>query len=304
MRVLCLLVCLLVARWALRPAAAFAAEARLRTLGGEQVDGVIRWESNGVVVIDPKLSRIRHVPFSTILRFESEPSEDPSTTTPPATSEPEMMNELPFPWESGVIGAPGELGRASWRDGVFRIETQDAQLGGVKESGRLIFEPIRGDREILVRMNPLRSTQDEARSGICFRSSVDAASPGVFWGSTGSREDVFEWRSASGALMVKSAFDPIPGHRWFKLKRQGDTFSAFRSRDGLRWLLACRTNVPLSRDALVGLVAATPSTSRPMVSTFEHARHAQRMRGAYGVRVELVSGSTLECAELEYDGEA
>ena len=77
--------------------------------------------------------------------------------------------------------------------------------------------------------------------------------------------------------------------------------SAFRSRDGVRWVLACRTDIPLHRDLWVGLAAAAPNTYRSSSVSYEHVQHEQRMRSSHGVRVELVSGSVLQCVELEYD---
>ena len=179
MRAFACVVCFLVLDSFCLPIPILAAEARLRTLTGEQMHGVIRWESNAVVVIEPRLGRIRQVPLSKIDRFVAEFPEDVSFSNDVSPVAPELMNGLPFPWESQVIGSPGDPGKVSWREGVFKIETKDAQLGMVKESGRMIFEPIRGDREISARVGPLRYSQDEALAGISFRSSADASTSGA-----------------------------------------------------------------------------------------------------------------------------
>lgn len=93
----------------------------------------------------------------------------------------------------------------------------------------------------------------------------------------------------------------LPGVRWYKLKREGDEFSAYRSRDGIRWLLVGQTNLVLPTDTLMGLTAAGISEFRGHSASFEGVRHERRMVNQVPVRTELVSGSVIESSWMEID---
>lgn len=280
----------------------FAVEARLRTVRGEQFAGVLRWESNGVQIINVDSGLIRWVPLQDLRRLLIDTASPSDPMTPVTRASLELVEGLPFPWEAGTIGKPAGPAESSWRDEVFRIETQGAVLGQDVESGRIIFERIRGDREIQTRLGRQTASQDDTRAGLIFRNSLDAISPSVFWGAAaGLREDVLEWRSQGGSPN-RCAFPAVYGQRWYKLKRSGDVFSAYRSRDGQRWMLMCRTNVDLPRDLLVGVAAAGPSNFRVHRAPFERLSHAQRMEAAAMIQVELKGGSVIACKALEVEG--
>ena len=284
------------------PPPCLAAEGRLRTLRGEQLSGVIRWESNGVVVVHSDSGFIRFVALHDLRRILIHSASPPSWAPPVPPLEIELVDGLPFPWEAGTIGRPSGPAESTWREGIFRVETQGASLGQTVESGRMIFERIRGNREIQVRLSRQSVYPDDTRAGLMFRGGLGESDPSVFLGSAaGSREDVFEWKPEASAERWRCQFPALGGHRWYKLKREGDSFSAYRSRDGLRWMLLCRTNVALPRDTLMGVAAAGPSGYRVHRAWFDQISHAQRMESPMGVRVELQAGGVLECPGLEWD---
>ena len=85
------------------------------------------------------------------------------------------------------------------------------------------------------------------------------------------------------------------------MKREGDEFSAYRSRDGVRWMLVGQTNLVLPADMLMGLTAAGITEFRSHSASFEQVRHERRMVNQVPVRTELVSGSVIESSWMEMD---
>jgi hypothetical protein len=133
------------------------------------------------------------------------------------------------------------------------------------------------------------------------RADQEATSPAVFWGATGGIGDVCEWRAPGANSFLTEAVATVPGMRWFKLQRAGRLISAYRSRDGARWILAGQTNLDLPAALWVGVAAAGVTESRTQSAVFEHVAVARRFPGAYRVRTELRSGSVVESPGLDFD---
>lgn len=140
-----------------------------------------------------------------------------------------------------------------------------------------------------------------ARAGLMFRTSLAPSAPAVFFGINVAQGDVFEWRAAKGEPTTSQFTPSLPGVRWYKLRREGELFSAYRSRDGVRWLLVGRTNLAFPAGLFVGLTAAGITDYRLHTAVFEHAVQNRRLPSASRPRAELVSGSVVESPSLEFD---
>ncbi len=274
-----------------------AAEGRIRTLSGKEYRGVFAWESQQIRVINVRRGTIQRIPLSEVWNLTIDPPDFESVVPPDAEVSPEGF---PLPWQSGWIGEASGPVSFSGRDGAIRIESRGTILSAKSESAPFVFQRSRGNRELVARISRATATSGQARAGLMFRSGLESGAPSIFWGWSAADGDVLEWSSLgrdSGTFATTS----LPGYRWFKLKREGDSFSAYRSRDGLRWLLVCQTNAVLAPDVLVGVAAAGVSEFRTQTAVFERVQQDHRLRPAYPVHVDLVSGSSVESADLEFD---
>jgi hypothetical protein len=208
---------------------------------------------------------------------------------------------FPVPWESADVAALHLEASLVWRDASVRIESRAAVLGREEDACRFLYQQVDGDREIVARIGRCSASHPEARAGLMFRTSLAPSAPAVFFGINVAQGDVFEWRAAKGES-TSSQFTPsLPGVRWYKLRREGEIFSAYRSRDGVRWLLAGRTNLALPAVMFVGLTAAGITDYRLHTAVFEHPAQNRRLAAGSRPRAELVSGSVVESPSLEFD---
>lgn len=282
---------------------AWALEGRVKTLQGRDLYGKIRWEAGGLVVVNSRTEIWSQINLADISALWLDPGEPlPLFLPPPPASSEATASGLPFPWEMGDIGSPPGVVNVYFSDGTYRFESRFNQLGQAVDAARFVFERIRGDREFVARIARCSPAHDQARAGLMFRSTLNETAPGIFWGTTGGNQDVCEWRSAAGAALESFSAPVLPGVRWYKLKREGDLFSAYRSRDGVRWLMVGQTNLALPTDMLMGLTAAGISEFRNHSASFEQVRHERRMTNHAPVRTELVSGSIIESMWMELDG--
>lgn len=271
----------------------------MRGFAGESYSGWIRWESNRLVVVNSRSGLLRHMRLEEIREISvQEPDASGFRLPEPAPAE-EMLGDLPFPWESGLVGDGAQPRLSSYQAGAFRFESRGAVLGRSSESARMVFERIRGDREIALRVSRFSFTHESARAGILFRSTLEEAAPSVFWGLTGGREDLLEWRIEKGGALDSKVLPALSAVRNYKIRRAGDQFSAYRSRDGLTWVLAFQAQIPLPRDLLMGMSAAGVSEFRTHTAAFDRVVHATRLTSPFPVRTELRSGSVIESSAVE-----
>ncbi|MBL9166877.1 MAG: hypothetical protein JNN07_03985 [Verrucomicrobiales bacterium] len=277
-------------------------EGRVTTLQGRDLYGKIRWEGGGLVVVNSRTDTWSRVNVADIRALWLDSSDSPPLLPPASLIGQEVTaTGLPFPWEMGDIGSPAGPVNVYYSGGTYRFESKFSSLGQGVDAARFVFERIRGDREFVTRIARSTPIHEQARAGMMFRSTLNESSPGIFWGTMGGTHDICEWRTAAGGPMESFSAPVLPGVRWYKLKREGDEFSAFRSRDGVRWLIVGQTNVALPSDMLMGLTAAGVSEFRGHSASFESVRHERRMVNQVPVRTELVSGSVIESSWMEID---
>lgn len=277
-------------------------EGRIKTLQGRDYFGKVRWEGGGLVVVNSRTDTWSRVNVADIQALWLDSSDIAPAVPPAASLSPELTpTGLPFPWEMGDIGSPPGVANVFYSGGTYRFESKFCSLGQGVDATRFVFERIRGDREFVARIARNTPVHEQARAGLMFRVSLNETAPGIFWGNMGGTTDICEWRTASGGVMESFSAPVLPGVRWYKLKRDGDEFSAFRSRDGIRWLLVGQTNLVLPADVLMGITAAGITEFRGHSASFEGVRHERRMVNPVPVRTELVSGSVVESSWMEMD---
>ncbi len=89
-------------------------------------------------------------------------------------------------------------------------------------------------------------------------------------GDFGMRGAGFGTRFAPGEPMKwigGNDYTSIPA--WFRLKREGDTVTAYESSDGVKWFLVGKNTVPMPKSYLVGLAVST-GTDKVNTTQFDH----------------------------------
>lgn len=126
------------------------------------------------------------------------------------------------------------------------------------------------------------------------RESLASDSPNAFVGLTPARCGFFQWRDREGAFTTGPPTVTLLAPCWLRLKRDGDEFSAYRSRDGRQWTFLGKTILPITEDYFVGLAVAGGSETRSLQSVFDSVQEAPVLwTGPFIPRVELQSGSVV-----------
>ena len=279
--------------WLLTIAMAAAREGYVETRDGKVFEGHVRFESNAVVVVD--VGRMLRVEVSltnlAALTFLSQ-AEEPELFSSGARARPES-GELPSPWMSEDVGSVRAAGNAEFRRGAFRVRSSGTNAVGTADACHFVFKPVADRSELVARVTKVQRTDPWARAGLMMRESLDAGARNVFLSVSAARGGVFQWRERFGEE-TSVALDrnmAVPG--WLKLKRDGNVFTALKSRNGMQWAVVERFTMAMSKDYYVGLAAVGVRGDVLNESVFEYVEEGASVKNRWFTpQVELSSGSS------------
>jgi titin len=174
---------------------------------------------------------------------------------------------LPSPWVQGDIGATGAAGSATYSNGVYTISGA-GDVWSTADAFHFVYQPWSGNGQIIARYAGIVSGTTNAFAGIMFRESLAANAREVSLLANSANQIGFVRRTTTGgSSTANSAAAGTP--YWLKLIRSGNSFSAYRSPDGVTWTQVGSTlTVPMNSSIFVGLLAATGTLSGTQLATF------------------------------------
>ena len=269
----------------------FAAMARLgyvQTRDGKIYEGHVRFESNAVVVVNAETEVWAEVVLTNLagVTFASEPDDAMLDESG------QLQMELPSPWVSEDVGSASHAGSVAYRAGVFRLRNSGTNALGAEDSCHFVFKPVSGTSELVARVTRVQLTDPWARAGLMMRESLAAGSRNVFLSVTAARGGVLQWRERLGEETRVTLDRSFSAPCWLKLKREGSTFTALRSRNGAHWTVVDKVTIAVTKDLYVGMAAVGVRGNLLNESAFEQVEEGSALRNRrFTPQVELQSGS-------------
>jgi hypothetical protein len=172
------------------------------------------------------------------------------------------------PVDLGVVGDPAALGSTfSCRPGEFEIIAGGSDIWGTADHGHFAYESVTGNFDKRVHIVRNENTDPSAKAGLIVRESTSAdarnlhafvmpAPPARNIYETGTRSTTAGptagWGVAGGANGNLRANHP---NSWIRLRRVGNTFSAYVSSNGVDWIKNGESTQSYPETALLGLGA-------------------------------------------------
>jgi len=152
--------------------------------------------------------------------------------------------QLPAGWTSQDIGGPAAAGSAQYDAATnsWTITGDGTGIMGTSDQFRYVYKTLNGDGELAVRVASIDPPlADWSMAGVMIR--VVAALPGspyIFMGVTANTvtkdHGLTVWgRMSIGGTPDSSSIGAMTAPYWVKVKRAGDTFSAYVSPNGKDW---------------------------------------------------------------------
>src|SRR6185436_10101699 len=142
------------------------------------------------------------------------------------------------------------------------------------------------------------------------RESLAAGSRNVFLSVTAARGGVFQWRERLGEETSVRLDRSFSAPCWLKLKREGGTFTALRSRNGAQWAVVDKVTMAATKDLYVGMAVVGVRGNVLNESVFEEVEEGLALRNRWFTpQVELQSGSmqlgyieTMDDSAIHFEG--
>jgi regulation of enolase protein 1 (concanavalin A-like superfamily) len=191
----------------------------------------------------------------TVSAFDSSPAANQSGQSAPvnATTESEPL------WQSQDIGSVGAAGSFSESSGTLTIEASGADVWGVQDEFHFVYQTLNGDGEVVARVDSLVVTDAWAKTGLMMRDGLTDTAAHAMVVTTGSNGADFQYRPvAAGPTSTIGGGDQTSSAPvWLRLVREGDTFTGYKSADGVTWIEDGQATISMSSLIYVGLMATS-----------------------------------------------
>jgi endoglucanase len=183
----------------------------------------------------------------------------------------EVSIDPPYPWASQDIGSTGVPGNVTFGNGVFTVGGSGSDIWGSVDAFRMVYVPVTGNCTITARVLSVQNTDQWAKAGVMIRASLTANSANAFVAVTPGNGVTWQYRTSTGANSGNNATGGLNAPYWVRLVRSGNTFTAFRSLDGVTWTQQGGSqNITMGTTVYVGLALTSHNNSSLCTATFDN----------------------------------
>ena len=191
-----------------------------------------------------------------------------ASATVNVTVEYTPTTSLPPPWQERDIGSVGVPGGATFSSGAYTVQASGSDIYNKVDQFHFVYQALSGNGEISARVVSVQNTSDYAKAGLMIRQDLTTDSPYAMMEVLPKKSSAFQWRPTAGAFTSSvgtSGAAPI----WLRLVRSGNTFSGYRSSDGVTWTLVSSQTVSLATDIYVGLAVTAHNNTATCTAVFD-----------------------------------
>ena len=162
---------------------------------------------------------------------------------------------------------------------TFTITGGGNDIWNSSDQFQFAYRSLSGDGTITARVTGVQNTNSWAKAGVMFRNTLDAGSINAFMAMTPGNGATFQYRSSTDG---SSSFGNATGYAapyWVRLTRAGNSFTGYRSSDGVTWYqVGNTTTLAMNSAVYVGLAvtAGTYATGNHYVSAHDDMIHLHR----------------------------
>jgi fibronectin type 3 domain-containing protein len=169
-----------------------------------------------------------------------------------------MPVALPSPWATSDIGSTGAVGSASRSpSGVFTLTGAGADIWGSADAFRYVYQTASGDCDITARIVTLQNTNNAAKGGVMIRESLNANSTQAMTNMTAANGLEFLRRTTTGGSTSGVSVSGLHVPYWVRLVRSGNTFTSYRSADGVTWTNVGSVTITMASNVYIGILVCS-----------------------------------------------
>jgi outer membrane protein assembly factor BamB len=188
-----------------------------------------------------------------------------------ATFDSVALSTCPTGWSCADIGGPAPAGSASAIGAAWTGSGGGSDIWGTADQFQFDAQPLAGDGTISAQVTSQTNTNGWAKAGVMARTSADPAAAFYDVVMTPANGVAVQFRPTTGGpaqyLASLSGAPPL----YLRIARNGTTFSAYTSADGMTWTLVPNSSVAipaLAGTLLAGLAVSSHNNGTLSTATF------------------------------------
>jgi hypothetical protein len=171
------------------------------------------------------------------------------------------------------IGSPPLAGSYTQNAGVTTLTGSGVDIFTTSDQFQFAYIPITGDVTITARVAMLANTNTNAKAGVMVRNTLAANSAQFSTLVTASNGINLDYRIAAGGSTAetKNSGTGLAAPYWVRVVRSGNSFSSYRSADGVTWTqIGTTQTITMDQTVFVGLAVTSHSTTVLTTATFDN----------------------------------
>jgi hypothetical protein len=186
----------------------------------------------------------------------------------------------PGGWAETVVGADLS-GSVSQDQGRYVIAAGGRDIWGAADEFRFVARPLRGDGDVVARVDSLQGTHRWSKAGLMIRSSDDPGAAHAFVLVSQGRGLAFQRRPTDGGDTLHTDGGPGGAPCWLWLSRRGSRIDAYAASETGEWRLMGSATVALGQQALAGLAVTNHDVQGTATAVFSSVSLAEAVGGAW-----------------------
>lgn len=189
-------------------------------------------------------------------------------SSPPATTDATTTGSA---WHDQDIGNVSAAGNSSGSGSTLTVGGSGSDIWGNADEFHYTYQSGTNDAQIVARVTGMMNTSPWAKAGVMIRASVAPGAQHVVLVLTPGNGLAFQWRSTtdgpSSYIDAGAASAPV----WVKLVKSGNTFTGYRSADGVNWIQVGSVNIAMpGATFLVGLAVTSDNDGTVCLANFDN----------------------------------
>lgn len=177
------------------------------------------------------------------------------SASPEAAVTPAALT-LPSPWLQADVGAVATAGNGGEANGAFFIQGSGADVWFAADEFHFVYRPLTNDCSITARVPYVQNVQNTSKAGVMIRETLATDSKHALVDVTPTTTLGVEFirRTTTGGGTGADGSPGVTAPHWVRLTRVGDSFTAYRSADGVAWTqVGSPVTISMNATVFVGL---------------------------------------------------
>jgi len=174
-------------------------------------------------------------------------------------------------WQHQDIGIVGQAGSASNSKSLFAVTGAGADIWGNADAFNYAYLQATNDCTVIARVTAIESVNVWSKAGVMIRESLNANSANAFIAVTPSNGVTFQYRSSTGGNGANNNTTGFTAPYWVKLVRSSNTFTGYRSPDGVNWTQqGSPVTITMASAVYAGLAVTSHDSSTACMAAFDN----------------------------------